>query len=291
MSTPSRKPPIPLRDAFDFAELCESDPCDISYTLGSFWIGSRRSFESRLVKAFKGCVPADDFEPHISHFCRFYASLIVDRAAVGATNRRRFDWVLRVLSSAEAQPDPTRPQSLLVDVLCSLTGARNGTDVFFKSGARPPMRVVDRLGGPEMLKARLRYVSQDLFARPGQLSGSVLLIDDICNTGASIRIYAAAAKKLLGAGQVTAVNLAATRFARGKDGWGMLQLDVSGLAKYPSLGQMWIDKAAVYHLREDCPLAQSPVSCEVRFMAERSAKPCPNCCPKPAVARKWWKIW
>lgn len=203
----------------------------------------------------------------------------------------RYDWIVRVLGSSEAEAENTRPQSLLADVLCSATGARNATDVFFKSGARPPMRVVERLGGPDMLKARLRYVSQDLFVRPGQLPGSVLLIDDICNTGASTRVYAAAVKKLLGGSQVTAVNLAATRFARGKDGWGMLQLDASGLAPYPSLGQVWIDKAAVYHTREDCPSAQKPVSCEVRFIAERSGTPCADCCPKPAAARRWWQIW
>lgn len=281
----NRKPPIPLRDAFDFAELGASDPCDISYTLGSFWLGSRTSFESRLVKVFKTCVPSHDYEPHISQLCRFYADLVVDRVRPG-----KLDWVVRVLSSSEAEAENTRPQSLLADTLCSATGARNATDFFFKSGARPPMRVVDRLGGPEALKARLRYVAQDLFIRPRALPGRVLLIDDICNTGASTRVYAAALKQLAGSQDVTAVNLAATRFARGKDGWGMLHLDVSGLAQYPSLGQVWIDKAAVCHVLKDCPSAQSPVSCEVRFIAEHTGKQCPDCAPAPVVARKWWQI-
>lgn len=281
-----RKPPVPLREALDIGELCCTDPCDVNLALGSFWLGSRTSFESRLVKAFKACVPTQDFEPHISQLCRFYATLVVER-----TRGDKFDWVIRVLSSSESEPDPSRPQSLLADMLCSITGARNATDMFFKSAARPPMRVVDRLAGAEALKARLRYVAQDLFIRPGKLSGSVLLIDDICNTGASTRVYAAALKQFAGASRVDAVNLAATRFARGKDGRGMLQLDVSGLADHPSLGQVWTDGAGVEHIRQDCPSAQKPIACDVRFMVERSANPCPDCAPAPVAARKWWRIW
>lgn len=282
----SRKPPVPLRDALDITEMCCTDPCDISFLLGSFWLGSRRSFESRLVKAFKACAPTRDYEPHISQLCRFYAELIAKR-----TSPDRFDWVARILSSSECEIDPARPQTLLVDTLCSITGARNASDMFFKSGARPPMRVVDRLAGAEALKARLRYVAQDLFIRPGRLSGSVLLIDDISNTGASTRVYAAAVKQLAGASTVCAVNLAATRFARGKDGKGNLHLDVSSLAEHPSLGPVWVDGASVMHLKEDCASVQSPVSCEVRFIAERATAPCTHCASAPEPSRKWWQIW
>lgn len=286
MTTVGRKPPVPLREALDIAELCGTDPCDVNLALGSFWLGSRTSFESRLVKVFKSCVPAQHFEPHISQLCRFYAGLVVER-----THGDKFDWVVRVLSSSESESDTSRPQSVLADMLCSAIGARNATDLFFKSAARPPMRVVDRLGGAEALKSRLRYVAQELFMRPAKLSGSVLLIDDICNTGASTRVYASALKQLAGASRVDAVNLAATRFARGKDGRGMLQLDVSGLADQPALGQVWTDGASVLHLRQDCPSAQKPIACEVRFMAERNASLCPACAPAPVATRKWWQIW
>lgn len=282
----THKPPIPLRNAFDIADLCRNDPCDSNIVLGSFWLGSRTSFESRLAKVFKSCTPSRDFEPHISHLCRFYAALIVER-----TRGREFDWVARVLSSNEAQPDPSRPQSLLVDVLCSTMGARNATDVFFKSGARPPMRGVERLSGGEALKARLSYLSQDLFIRPGTVSGNILLLDDICNTGASTRVYGAALKRLCAANDVTSVNLAATRFARGKDGRGMLQLDTAGLTRYPSLGQVWLDSAGVFHAREDCESAKKPLACEVRFMAERDGRACADCLPVSEQKPRWWKIW
>lgn len=290
MTPANRKPPIPLREALDIDDLCLTDPCDANLLLGSFWLGSRRSFESRLVKVFKACVPTRDYEPHISQLCRFYAGLIVEHTAPAA-NVGKIDWVVRVLGSSEEQIDPARPQSLLVDVLCSTMGARNGSEMFFRNGIRPPMRVVDRLAGPEALKARLRYAAEDLFVRPGKLSGSVLLIDDICNTGASIRVYSSALKQLAGAGRVLAVNLAATRFSRGKDGRGMLQLDVSGLAEHPSLSPAWTDAAGVWHLLEDCPAVAKPVTCDVRFMAERGASPCPACVSSPAPAKKWWKIW
>ena len=277
------KPPIPLRNALDIAELMRTDPCDRTLVLGSFWPYSRSSFESRLVKAFKGCCPVKDFEPHISALCRFYTNLVVE-----SLQGEKIDWVLRVLGSAEKEAESARPQSLLVDMICSVTGARNATDFFFKSQARPPMRVVDRLAGSEALKARLGYAVQDLFARPRRLGGTVLVIDDIANTGASMRVYASALKGLAGASRVIAVNLAATRFASGKDGRGMLKLDTSGLADHPTLSEVWTDTAGLFHARRDCPSIAKPASCEVRFMAERAAKPCPDCVGQGPRKRKWW---
>lgn len=310
-------PPVPLRNALDIAGLCAEDPCEATFALGSFWLGSRTSFESRLVKVFKECKPIENFEPHISALCRFYANLALqclatrhlERATRQAERKARhseritrhserseessfprIDWVVRVLGSGEQEADRQRPLSLLADMLCSMTGARNATDAFFKSQARPPMRVVDRLAGPEALKARLQYLAQDLFVRPCELPGSVLLLDDICNTGASTRVYAQALKQLTGADRVWAVNLAATRFARGKDGRGMLQLDLSGLAGTPSLCEVWVDAAGRFHLSRDCPAIERPVSTDVRFMAERTAAPCLDCAAQPP-ARRWWKFW
>lgn len=280
------KPPVPLRNAVDIAELCLADPCDETRALGSFWPSSRVSFESRLVKTFKACNPPADYEPHISELCGFYAKL-----AVAKVSGERFDWVVRVLGSREMEAEPSRPQSMLADMICSTTGARNATDLFFRSGARPPMRAIGRLAGPDALKARLQYVVQDLFVRPRRIEGSVLLLDDIANTGASTRVYGFALKQLAGASRVCAVNLAATRFGGGKDGRGMLLLDTSALAETPSLLSVWVDEAGVFHEREDCPSIRKPITCEPRFIAERSAAPCPTCAARQTPRRKWWQFW
>lgn len=279
------RPPIPLRNALDIADLCLTDPCDKTPALGSFWPHSRMSFESRLVKAFKACSPVSEHEPHISALCRFYAKLVVEELG-----GEKFDWVVRVLGSREKQAESSRPQSMLADMLCSMVGARNGTDLFFKSEARPPMRSVDRLAGSEALKARLQYVVQDLFVRPKQLSGSVLLIDDIGNTSASTRVYGSALKEIAGASRVCAVNLAVTRFGGGKDGRGMLLLDTTGLAESPSLGPVWVDDGGTFHTREDCPSIRKPMTCEPRFVAERASAPCSTCAAGPTPRRKWWQF-
>lgn len=279
------KPPIPLRNAVDIAELCKCDPCDTMRVLGSYWPYSRVSFESRLVKAFKACAPVGDFEPHISALCRFYAGLVVE-----SLRGEKIDWVVRVLGSSEKEAEASRPQSLLSDMICAMTGARSATDLFFRSELRSPMRMVARLAGSDALKARLQYTVQDLFVRPRSLPGNVLLIDDICNTGASTRLYGFALKELAGASRVCAVNLAATRFARGKDGLGMLRLDMRAICDHPALTEVWVDGAGLYHTREDCPSTQKPVTIEVRFIADRAASPCPACAAPSEAKRKWWRI-
>ena len=203
---------------------------------------------------------------------------------------QKIDWVVRVLGSQEKEADPNRPQTMLADMICLMTGARNATEIFFKSETRSPMRMVDRLAGPEALKARLQYVVQDLFIRPKELGGSVLLIDDIGNTGASTRVYGFALKEIAGADRVCALNLALTRFARGKDGRGMLLLDTSGLAELPSLGPVWVDEAGVFHAREDCASVLRPMTCEPRFVAERAAAACATCAARMTPRRKWWQF-
>ncbi len=278
-----RKPPLPLRNTIDLTHICETDPCDRTYALGSYWPNSRMSFESRLVKCFKACSPVVDHEPHISSLCRFYAKMVLEK--IGS---ERFDWVARVLGSKEREAEPSRPQSMLVDMICASMGARNASDVFFKSETRPPMRSVGRLAGPEALKARVQYVAQDLFIRPGKIEGSVLLIDDIGNTGASTRVYGWGLKQL-GASRVCAVNLAMTRFGGGKDGRGMLLLDTSGLGEFPSLMPAWIDEAAILHQRQDCESLAKAVSCEPRFVAERAAAPCAVCAAEQGPQRRWWQ--
>ena len=310
----ARRAPLTVRNAVGLESLAREDPCDADYVLGSYWPYSRMSFESHVVKGFKECIPARDFEPHISSLCEFYARQVVrvierpnpvilseaknldPEAQIlrAAQNDRRglagrgFDWIIRVLGSAETRPDRERPLNVLAGALCRLAGARDATHLFFRSESRPPMRVVDRLSGPEALKNRLRYVVQDLFITPADLGGTVLLIDDIANTGASMRIYAHALKSFAGIERVVAVNLAATRFRSGKDGRGMLTLDTSYLDSHASLRRVLVDSSGVFHLIENCPAITEPFSCEMRFLAERKAKPCPACCGEKKVRRRWW---
>jgi len=264
--------PIPLRTAIDADLICRRQPCDEAHILGSFWPHSRTSFESRVVKGFKECVPTRDFEPHISALGDFYAQRVLEKTA-----GRRIDWVVRVLGSTETRPDPQRPLALTANALCRLTGARDAAHLLFKTESRPPMRFVGRLSGPEALKARVRYVLQDLFIRPGSLGGTALLIDDIANTGASMRVYAQALKSCAGIERVVAVNLAATRFARGRDGRGMLALDTAELDSHPQLRRVFVDCSGVFHFVEVCPAINAPAAVEMRFLAERGATPCAQC--------------
>lgn len=276
--------PVVLRRELDAAALCACDACDASFVLGSFWPNSRTSFESHLVKSFKECWPVEPFEPHITTLCEFYCDMILR-----VTSAERFDAVARVLSSSEKSAERSRPQESLARILCERLGASNVTRVFYRSEMRPPMRSVKRLSGPDALEARIDYILQDLFMRPEHIGGSVLLVDDICNVGASARVYGAALRRFAGAERVVMVNLAATRFAGGNDGRGALRLDVSGLQGRPSLRPIWEDRAGHFHSTQKCSLASPPVTCVPRFAAEIRCGPCAVCCPRKK--RKWWQVW
>lgn len=276
------KLPIPLHNAIDIAALCRMDPCDESAVLGSFWLKSRKSFESKLVKAFKSCSPVGAYRPHISLLCQFYSELIIARAGT------EFDWVVRVLGSQEMRAEPDRPQSALIDMVCARTSAVSPSEMFYRIGVRPPMRSVARLAGPDALKARLQYAAQDLFIRPKQIGGRALLIDDIANTGASMRIYAFALKEFAGVDRVFAINLAATRFLAGKDGRGLLKLDTGSLAA-ESLAEVWVDDRA-FHIDQNCPAITGKAASEVRFVAERNHHPCPTCAVQKSSKRRWWQF-
>lgn len=261
-----------LRTALSTDMLCRESACDAAHVLGSFWPNSSQNYESRLIKCFKECLPVRAFEPNASEMARFYAALVL-----GATGGERFTWVARALSSSETKPEDSRPMSLLVDLICTRTGARDLTGAFYKVSSRPPMRGVKRLAGPEALAHRLRYVTQDLFIRRCNMGGTALLLDDIQNTGASMRVYAAALKQFAGIERVVAVNLAATRFSGGRDGLGMLKLDTSSLMEHKSLGPVWADADGRFHMDRECPDAHPPLACEVRFMAERKMQGCGRC--------------
>jgi len=276
--------PICLRREINIESICCENPLDRMSLLGSFWPNSRTSFESHLVKAFKESNPVTLFEPHISQLCDFYA-----RAVLRAIGERQFVWVCRVLSSGETQPEHTRPQSLLMDCIRAYTRTGDISHLFYKSSTRPPMRTVARLSGPNALYGRIKYVLQDLFIRPANLGGAALLVDDIMNTGASMRVYARALKDYAGIEAVFGVNLAVTRFAGGKDGYGMLRLDTSTLHNRPGLTETWIDAKGIFHATFDCDNIQPPTVTEVSFMSERRASPCPRCCVQSREDIKYWQ--
>lgn len=268
----ARRPPVALRKAINPTHLCEDEAWDSLHTLGSFWPHAAANYESRLVKCFKECVPTHLHEPFATQIARFYADLILRKL-----NGAQFDWVTRVLSSAETKPEDSRPLALLTDLLCSRTGACSLTHIFFKSESRPPMRVVKTMSGPGALRIRVNYVLQDLFVKPCRMGGSVLLLDDIGNTGATMRVYSHTLKAFAGVDRVTAVNLAATRFAGGKDKLGMLKLDTSALTDHPSIGPVWTDSEGRFHAGKDCSAARGRLVCEVRFAAERQMAKCGLC--------------
>lgn len=267
-----RHPPVSLHRAINADALSRSECRDEVYILGSFWPHSVKSFESRVVKGFKACCPVCDYEPHVSHLAQFYCRQILARLG-----NQRFEWVVRVLGSSETNPEHSRPMALVVDQLCCALRSRDCTHLFFKTEPRPPMRTVDRLCGIEVQRSRIRYLTQDLFVRPVGLGGAVLLVDDIANTGASTKVYAYALKTFAGANRVVVVNLAATRFAGGKDGYGMLSLDTSRLDTHPYLRRVFVDGQGIFHLSEACFELSRVVSLEMRFLAERIARPCNMC--------------
>ena len=73
--------PVVLRRAVSRDDVLKTDPRDVDVALGSFWVQSRISFESHLVKTFKECCPASIYEPGISQLCGFYADLIIKSIA------------------------------------------------------------------------------------------------------------------------------------------------------------------------------------------------------------------
>jgi len=281
-SGPRAPVPVPLRSAIDFTALALSDPCDRSLVLGSFRPNRRRLYDSRIPKAFKECFPVADFQPHIGKLCGCYAELIVD--ALGA---ERVDCVCRVLGSAETAPDAARPLNLLCDTLALRLGAGHVTGFFFRSQPRPPMRGIDRLAGPDAIEARARFAADDLFVRPSRVGGTVALVDDIANTGASMRLYAAALKEFAGADRVIGVNLAATRFGSDRDGRGVLKLDLRPFGDHPELAETWMDETGIYHVDRECAATNGKIAVDLRFMCERRGRPCESCI-RPSARRLSW---
>ncbi|MFQ3549421.1 MAG: hypothetical protein SNJ70_06685 [Armatimonadota bacterium] len=266
-----KKTPISIRRETNFVSLLSYNPCDNTIFLGSFWPGLSSGFESQIVKTFKNCYPANQFQSHINMLIDFYIDVILKEL-----ENIKIDSIVRVLSSSETDVDPQKPASILIDSLSKKIKAQNLSFIFYRSQPRPSLRTVKRMQGPDAFKQRLYYAGEDLFLKPINIKGRVLLVDDIYNTGASVRIYANALKMWCGADEVISLNLAATRFNNGKDGLGFLKLDTAGLNKYPMLKTCVVSDNLI-HKNEDCNLITKRGVCMFEFYAEKNYEKCKNC--------------
>jgi hypothetical protein len=234
-------------------------------------------------------------KPLVSAITRAYAVMLSEAS---------HDWkpnaVVRVLSSGEMHPMPGKPHTLLVRSVCSTLHAQDYTHLFFRTEPRRPMRMLDRLTGPEVLRQRISYVLQDLFLTPANIGGVALVIDDIYNLGATAGVYAAALKRFCNVERVFSMNIAAARFSGGRDGWGRLSLDIDRFTQLAdgfrgaddpadAFQVVWIvSRGNEFHVRNDCPKISGKAFQSLRFLAERERIPCPSCIvsdPRSAIRR------
>lgn len=285
----SMQPPVIIWRSLKIDELESNKWCDATHFLGSYWPGAS-DVQSKIIKAFKE--PDRTLMPLLLCLASAYAGLIEEVA-----RREQPDAIVRILASKEISPEPDRPLSLLSARLSETLGIPDRTELFFRADGREPMRYVERLSGSEALRARLQYVVQDIFLRPSHAGSCVLLIDDIYNLGATASVYAAALKRFCGAERVVSVNLAATRFQRGKDGRGDLNLDIE---RFSSLATSAITKEAkrawrgsepfqigwigkddrILHSSPECSmLGNSKARRTLRFLSGPNAVLCAECHP------------
>lgn len=278
-------------------ELAHGDWCDGVRALGSYWQRTDDAdLQSQLVRYFKGPGPRPLGRPCMVAIVRAYGAMLAD-----AARDCRPQMLVRVIASGETRPDPQRPHSMLARVVSDALGIPDFSHLFFRTEPRKPMRMVDRLAGPQVLQQRINYVLQDLFVSPVRLGGIVLVLDDIYNLGATARVYAAALKRLCGAERVYSVNLAAARFAGGKDGWGYLTLDTDRFAAdarkhlgshdpADALDDVWVQRgAAEFHASSECSKLAGQGHRSFRFLACRDRVPCAACAAPAAhgTVRSW----
>lgn len=289
--------PRALRTVLAATELAEHNPCDGVRAISSYWSrADDADLQSLLVKHFKDPGPKPLQKPCLAAITRAYGVMLADVAK---------DWhptaVLRVLSSSETRPDPERSQSLLVQCISNALDIPDFTHLFFRTEPRKPMRMIDRFAGPETLRQRIGYVLQDLFVTPAEIGGTVLIVDDIYNLGATARVYSAALKQFTRAGKAYSINIAAARFSGGRDGWGRLALDCVRFAELArtfsapedppdAFQEVWAERNATdFHLAPDCPRIAGTAHPSVGFLAHPERVPCFTCAsvsPKSAI-RQW----
>ncbi|HOM72309.1 MAG TPA: hypothetical protein PLU88_05320 [Armatimonadota bacterium] len=266
-------------------ELAQGQSFNDVIALGSYW--SRTDdvdLQSQLVKCFKNPESFSVDKLCLEAITKAYSGMIVQASQAWQPNA-----IIRVLSSGETKPDPAKPHSALASLISSAFNVPDLTSIFFKTETRKPMRMIDQLSGNEVLRHRINYVLQDLFLVPRQINGTVLLIDDIYNLGATARVYAAVLKRLCGVDKVYSINIAAARFSGGKDGWGKLVLDLDRFLNIArcyiqqhgggdSFDDAWIVRnQAEYHLKQDCLRLDGKGHRSLVFLARRERVPCPSC--------------
>lgn len=291
--------PRALRRELSVDRLLSDKWCDSTSALGSYWSRSNDcDLQSQLVKCFKGSGSKPLQKTLLTAIARAYAAMIADAARC-----LRPSAVVRVLSSGETVPDPLRPHSILIRQISDALRAPDFTHMFFRTEPRKPMRVIDRFSGQEVLRQRIGYILQDLFIKPHHIGGTVVLIDDIYNLGATARVYAAALKTFAGVERVHSINIAAARFSGGKDGWGHLALDIDLFAELAGMNltsveadnafeQVWIESgAAVFHLSKDCAKLAHQAYISLRFLAHQERVPCPACASvsSKTTIRQWMR--
>lgn len=272
--------PRSLRQSLSLDQLSDDGLVDDVMALGSYW--SRpddTDLQSRLVKYFKEAYPRPSEKPRLPAIVHAYSEMLCQSA-----KDLKAKAIVRVLASGETRHESTRPQSMLVNQISQALSLTDYTHLFYRTEPRKPMRMVHQLAGNDMLRQRLGYVLQDLFIFPQEIGGTVLVIDDIYNLGATARVYAGALKRFCEVKKVYSLNIAAARFHGGKDGWGYLSLDVDSFAKHAqsvessdSFDLAWIGKgSAEYHLKHDCLQLQSGHK-TLLFLARENRVPCPSC--------------
>jgi hypothetical protein len=291
-----RAVPQSLRAAFPAAELVQDHWLDDIQALGSYWVRpDDTDLQSQLVKYFKEPCARPMDRSCMTAITRAYADMLVDASRLWKPSS-----IVRVLASGETQLDAARPHSFLVNAMALSLGATDLSHLFFRTEPRKPMRTIDRLGGPEVFRQRIGYVLQDLFIRPASIGGTAIIVDDICNLGATATVYAAALKRFAGVERVYSVNMAAARFSAGKDGWGHLALNIDKLAELSrhhaagrdpdsAFDSVWLQRAkSDFHVNQSCPLIEDRAFRSLRFLAERERVPCPSCSavdPRGAISR------
>lgn len=295
LAQPTGQPPISLHASLSSAELAELPAFDRVFALGSYWVRRQdQDLQSCIIRYLKDAGLNQPNPQYIRSFTHSYASMLIDECCGW-----RPDAIVRVLGSAETTINPLRPLSDLSRIISTHFRVPDYSYMFFRSEPRKPMRMVDQLCGSDMLKRRIQYMTQDLFIRPNNVQGSVLLIDDIYNLGATARVYSATLKKYCNVEKVVTGNLAAARFLGGRDGWGQLKLDIDRFLSVanqhvsPSdskdgLEIVWVSKtSAEFHSVAECPKMEGKGRRSLRFLACREHIPCPICIEKLANRSIW----
>ena len=278
-----------VRRLVSLDEILDRPWCDRIEALGSFWVDDPpRDAASQLAKFLKEGAGRPEW-PAV-------AAGYVELAAVRLSGME-LDGITRVLSAEEAEPDPQHP----LERLCSMVARRLGLPPPFhpirRRAARLPMRQVDSLSGPDRLRERIDFVLTDLQVQPGTGPRNVLLLDDILCLGASMRVYAAALKTSCGAKRVTGMNIAATRFRGGKDGWDDLRPDLDTLLQVArshkgpapdAFDPVWVSpRDNSYHADPACRrFVSGDDSRSLRFLAAHRHLPCPACVLHPPATTR-----